>query len=97
MLKVEKNLFKNIDENKITEDFLIEQIEDINYNIIGKKKITHCTITVKNGFTFTGEAACVDVSNFNADTGKAISYKNAFDKMWLVYGFCLAQYLYENR
>lgn len=91
-----KSLFRYLDDNKITKDFLIQQIKHQQYTVLGDKKITHCTITVLNGFTFTGEAVCVDVSNYNQEIGEEIAFANAFDKMWQVYGFALAQKLYED-
>ena len=49
---------------KLTKEFLESEIDKTEYNrLVGT--ITHCTITTKSGFTFTGESACVDPNNFN--------------------------------
>lgn len=53
--------------------------------------LTHCAITVKSGFIFTGESACVDEDSFNQELGEKYAYQQAFDKMWLPYGFWLKQ------
>lgn len=74
----------------ITKEFLESEIIDVSYNRLNGT-ITHCAITVKSGFVFTGESACVSAENFNEELGKEIAYDNAFDKMWLPYGFWLKQ------
>lgn len=91
-----KKLFDENSENRITPDFLKNQITDISYNVLNKK-MTHCTITTKNEFTFTGEAVCVDIRNYDKEIGEKISYDNAFDEMWPCYGFALAQHIYESK
>jgi hypothetical protein len=53
--------------------------------------LTHCIITLDNGFSVTGESACVNVENYNKDIGEKIAYDNAFNKLWQLYGFLLAE------
>lgn len=72
----------------ITKEFLESEIVSVEYQR-GKGTLTHYYITVKNGFTFTGESACVNEANFNKEIGKKFAYENAFEKMWLPYGFWL--------
>lgn len=76
--------------NKITKEFLESQIASVAYQR-GKGTLTHCYITVKNGFTFTGESACVDEASFDEGMGKKFAYEQAFEKMWMPYGFWLKQ------
>ena len=76
--------------NKITKEFLESEIIAVEYKRLSER-LTHCTITVKNGFQFTGESACVDPTDYNEDIGNKIAYNHAFDKMWLPYGFWLRQ------
>lgn len=74
--------------NKITVEFLNSEITNVEYlRPVGT--LTICVITTKDGFTFTGESACVDPANFNQEIGEKIAYDNAFNKMWLPYGFWL--------
>lgn len=90
-----KDLEKELDEleeNRLTMEFLNNQIVETVYTKIGDT-LTHCLIIVKNGFSFTGESSCVDPNNYNKDIGEKIAYDNAFDKMWPVYGFVLRQHL----
>lgn len=76
--------------NKITKEFLEGEIIAVEYKRLSER-LTHCTITVKNGFQFTGESACVDPTDYNEDIGNKIAYNHAFDKMWMPYGFWLRQ------
>lgn len=81
--------------NKITKEFLDSEIIAVEYKRLSER-LTHCTITVKNGFEFTGESVCVDPANYNEEIGNKIAYDNAFDKMWMPYGFLLRQKMYDE-
>lgn len=74
--------------NTITKEFLESEIVNVEYQR-GKGTLTHCYITVKSGFVFTGESACADPANFNEEFGQKFAYEDAFNKMWLPYGFAL--------
>lgn len=52
--------------------------------------ITHCAIVLANGFSVTGESACVDPANFDQKMGEEIAFKNAREKLWPLLGFRLA-------
>ena len=51
--------------------------------------LTFCVLTLKNGFTVTGESACASPENFDADIGKKIARQNAVQKIWPLMGFQL--------
>lgn len=76
--------------NKLTEEFLENEIKHVTYTRL-TGTLTHCAITVENGFVFTGESACVDESNYEREIGEKVAYSNAFEKMWMPYGFYLKQ------
>lgn len=76
--------------NKLTEEFLESQIKNVTYTRL-TGTLTHCAITVKNGFVFTGESACVDESDYEREIGEKVAYSDAFEKMWMPYGFFLKQ------
>lgn len=84
--------------NKITKEFLESEIISVEYNRL-QGTLTHCTITIKSGFTFTGESACVDPNNFDQKIGEKFAYEQAFEKMWMPYGFWLHKALadHDNR
>lgn len=81
-------------ERKLTKEFLESEIVQISCKRLGSS-VTHCTITTKSGFVFTGESACVDPADYNEDIGSKIAYDNAFEKMWMPYGFWLHKVLAE--
>ncbi len=93
-------LVATLPERKLTKEFLESEIDKVEYNRFGETN-THCTITTKSGFSFTGESACVDPNNFDQKIGEKFAYENAFNKMWTPYGFwlhkALAEYDYKLR
>lgn len=76
--------------NKITKEFLESEIISVEYNRL-QGTLTHCAITTKSGFVFTGESACIDPNNFDKEIGEQVAYDSAFEKMWMPYGFWLHQ------
>ena len=87
-------LLATLPDRKLTKEFLESEIKDVEYNRLGGT-ITHCTIHTKSGFTFTGESACVDPNNFDQKIGEKFAYEQAFEKMWMPYGFWLHKALAE--
>lgn len=55
--------------------------------------LTFCVLVLKNGFTVTGESACVSAANFDAEIGKKVAKRNAMEKLWPLLGFRLADQL----
>jgi len=55
--------------------------------------LTFCVLVLKNGYTVTGESACVSSANFNADVGRSIARKNAVEKIWPLMGYALKERL----
>jgi len=45
--------------------------------------LTFCVLVLRNGFTVTGESACVSPENFNAEIGRRIAREKAIDKLRL--------------
>lgn len=76
---------------RVTEDYIQGRIYGRPAFIRATDTLTFCIITLDNGFTVTGEAACVKKENYNQQIGEDISYKNAFQKLWAFFGFLLAE------
>lgn len=53
------------------------------------KLLTFCVLVLRNGFTVTGESACVSPENFDAEIGRKIARQNAINKVWPLLGFSL--------
>jgi len=51
--------------------------------------LTFCVLTLRNGFTVTGESACASPENFDAEIGRKIARQNAEQKIWMLEGYVL--------
>lgn len=80
---------------KVTKDSIEAKIAKVDYLILPDSTVTLCNITLKNGYSVRGESACVDPRNFNVEVGKGLAYKHAFDKLWPLEGYLLADARYE--
>lgn len=59
------------------------------------KLLTFCVLTLRNGFTVTGESACASPENFNAEIGRRIARENAVAKVWPLMGYQLKEQLFR--
>ena len=55
----------------------------------GLALLTFCVLTLKNGFTVTGESACASPENFDFEIGRKIARENAKQKIWPLMGYAL--------
>lgn len=55
--------------------------------------LTFCVLVLRNGFTVTGESACVSPENFDYEIGRKIARQNAVAKIWPLLGFRLRDQL----
>ena len=51
--------------------------------------LTFCVLVLRNGFTVTGESACVSPENFDAEIGRRVARSNAVQKIWPLMGYSL--------
>ena len=51
--------------------------------------LTFCVLTLRNGFTVTGESACASPENFDAEIGRRVARENAVNKIWPLMGYKL--------
>ena len=58
------------------------------------KLLTFCVLTLRNGFTVTGESACASPENFDPEIGKRIARENAVQKVWPLMGYQLKEQLF---
>ncbi len=49
--------------------------------------LTFCVLVLRNGFTVTGESACVSPENFDAEIGRKVARTNAVSKIWPLMGY----------
>jgi hypothetical protein len=82
-------LIERGNDNRVTKEAILAKIVGFEYEIKGTT--THAFLTIDNGFVIHGEAGCVDPANFNAEVGQRLAYDNAFNKLWPLMGFALAE------
>jgi hypothetical protein len=73
----------------LTLDDIHQTIAKADYHIFEGTTLTVCCLTLKDGFTVTGESACVDPANFDAAVGRSIAHQNAVAKIWQLEGYLL--------
>lgn len=56
-----------------------------------------CCLTLKNGFTVTGEAAVVSPENFREDMGRRFSRARAREKVWGFEAYLLQEKLHQEK
>lgn len=81
---------------RITPDHIDSQIVGEAFHVFSGSQLTVCVLTLKNGYTVSGESACASPENFNEQIGQQIAKRNARDKIWSLEGYLLKQKLYEN-
>lgn len=62
-------------------------------NLTALSLLTFCVLTLRNGFTVTGESACASPENFDAEIGRRISRQKAVEKIWPLMGYALKERL----
>ncbi|WP_257230171.1 Gp49 family protein [Acinetobacter sp. YH12039] len=103
---------KNLNAPRLTSDHIDSKIKGIYYSnplqgvspetamdegtYQNLRCLTFCTIVLENGFTVTGESACVSPENFDAEIGRKIAYENARNKIWMLEGYLLKEKLYQQ-
>ncbi len=50
-----------------------------------------CVVTLDNGFTVTGQSACVNPENYNEPMGRKIAEENAVEQLWVLEGYLLQE------
>lgn len=49
--------------------------------------ISYCVLTLQNGFSVTGQSACADPNNYNADIGWKLARNDAVRQIWPLMGY----------
>lgn len=80
----------------VTHEHVASLILGADYHIFPGTTVTVCLLRLANGYTATGESACVDPANFDVALGKKIAYSRALDKIFQLEGYLLKQAMYED-
>ena len=81
---------KGLNAPRVSMDNITNTIIGEDYHVFNQV-LTVCCLTLRNGFTVTGESACASPENFDADLGKSIAYDNARNKIWALEGYLLKE------
>ncbi len=65
------------------------------YHVFPGTTMTVCCLTLKNGFSVTGENACVSRESWDPEMGRLESYKKAREKVWELEGYLLKEREYR--
>lgn len=87
---------KGLTAPRLTPDLIDSVIVSTDYHVFGETCLTVCCLTLKNGFTVTGESACASPANFNEDIGQEIAFEEARNKIWMLEGYLLKQRLCDG-
>ena len=79
---------------RLTKQDLENKIRNYRFAYMGL--LTICVIKVENGFTVTGESACVSAGNYDREVGEKVAYDNAFRKLWLLEGYLLQERRHQD-
>lgn len=79
----------------ISADAIDKKIAGVRFVRMPDTTLTICVLILENGFTVTGESACVCAENFDEALGRDIAFKKAKEKVWQLEGYLLAQRLHE--
>ena len=71
-------------------------IKEVYYHIVPNTTLTICVLTLRNGFTVTGESAAASKENFDEEIGRKIARDNAKNKIWALEGYLLKERLYNE-
>ncbi len=82
--------------NRVSVESIDAKIKGITTYRLPDTTITIAVITLENGYTVTGESACADPANFDAEIGKENAINNAFDKIWPLEGYLLKERLFRD-
>lgn len=80
---------------KVTLGDIQAKVMKVAYIRVPDTTLTFCVLTMENGFTVTGQSACVDPKEFSAAVGEQVAHNNAIDKIWDLEGYLLSQRRYE--
>lgn len=81
---------------RVTPELIDSLITQEDYHVFPESQLTVCCLTLRNGFTLTGESACASPENFDAEIGRRIARDNARKKIWELEGYALKQRLHES-
>ena len=87
---------KELNALRLTPELIDAVVKSVEFHVFESTCLTICCITLHNGFTVTGESACVSPENFDAEIDQIVAFKNAREKVWQLEGYLLKQKMFDN-
>ena len=87
---------KGLTAPRVTPDHIDSTIVSEQYHVFEGTTITVCLLTLRNGYTVSGESACASSENFDAEVGKKRARENARNKIWALEGYLLKDKLSQQ-
>lgn len=81
---------------RVSEEQISAAIVREQYTQLPGTTLTVCALTLRNGFVVTGESACADPENFDADYGRKLAFDQARRKIWALEGYLLRERLFAS-
>ena len=66
------------------------------FTVLPSGKAMVCELILRNGFSVSGESACVSKENFNFEIGEKIAREDARKKVWMLEGYALQERLFPR-
>ena len=88
---------KGLTGKRITYDEVLATVVNEDYHVFPNSQLTVCCLTLRNGFTVTGESACVDPANFNKELGQEIAKNKAVGDIWKLEAYLLQQKIFQAK
>lgn len=82
---------KGLNAQRVTPGMIDDVIIAELFHVFPSTTLTVCCLKLRNGFTVTGESACVSPDNFDAELGEKIARENARNKIWALEGYALRE------
>lgn len=90
--EIEKEIIeKGLTGPRITPEHIDSLIVGEDYHLFFGTTTTICCLRLENGYTVTGESACVYPENFDEALGRKIAKEKAREKIWALEGYLLQQ------
>lgn len=80
---------KNLNAPRLSPEKIDAVIMVEDYYVFPGTTLTVCCLTLRNGFTVTGESAAASPANFDAELGRKVARSHARDKIWALEGYLL--------
>lgn len=81
---------------RLTPEMIDDCIEMEAYYRFPGTTVTICLLTLRNGYSVTGESACASPENFDEVIGQKVARQEARAKIWNLEGYLLKQKIFDG-